>query len=88
MDRFVSNGVYGKQLALTFPLRSDWGRPVTKVYGLFNDASGFGNRATFVVDKEGKIQQIVRGGPAVDITSTLDTCNVLDKKLVVAPPKP
>ena len=86
MDSFVANGVYGKQLGVTFPLLSDWNRTVTKDYGLFNDASGYGNRATFVVDKEGKIQQIVRGGPAVDPTSTLETCNLLDRKLVVAPP--
>ncbi len=89
MDSRFSNKAYAEKIGVTsFQLLSDWDRTVTKQYGLFNEAKGYGNRATFVVDKEGKIQQIVLDNMAIDPTSTLETCSLLEKKLVVAPPKP
>lgn len=89
MDSIFSNKAFAEKIEVTsFDLLSDWNRVVTKQYGLFNEARNTGNRGTFVVDKEGKIQQVVIGNGAIDPTSTLDTCNILDRKLVVAPPKP
>lgn len=73
---------------MSVPMLSDWNRTVTKDYGLFNESNGYGRRATFVIDKEGKIAKIVLGGPALETSGALETCNLLDKKLVVAPPKP
>ena len=88
MDSRFSNKAFAEKIGVTsFQLLSDWGRTVTKQYGLFNEAGGYGNRGTFVVDKEGKIQQIVLDNMAIDPTSTLDTCSLLERKLVVAPPK-
>ncbi len=89
MDSRFSNKAFAEKIGVTsFQLLSDWDRNVTKLYGLYNEASGFGRRATFVVDKEGKIQQVVVDTVAIDPTSTLETCSLLEKKLVVAPPKP
>ena len=89
MDAVPSNKAFAEKIGITaFPLLSDWDRTVTKEYGLFNEAKGYGNRATFVVDKEGKIQQVVVDSMAVDPTSTLEACSLMEKKLVVAPPKP
>ena len=88
MDAFPSLGAFAKSINVTtVPMLSDWNRTVTKDYDLYNQANGFGRRATFVIDKEGKIARIEMGGPAIDPTGALDTCNILDKKLVVAPPK-
>jgi len=36
---------------------------------------GIANRATFVVDKEGKIVYIEEGSTAVDITGAADACS-------------
>ena len=89
MDSRFSNKAFAEKIGVTsFQLLSDWDRNVTKLYGLYNEASGFGRRATFGVDKEGKIQQVVVDTVAIDPTSTLETCSLLEKKLVVAPPKP
>jgi alkyl hydroperoxide reductase subunit AhpC len=54
---------------------------------LYNETGGYGKRATFVVDKEGKIQHMVLDNLAIDPTSTLEACSIMEKKLVVAPPK-
>jgi peroxiredoxin len=88
MDSRFSNKAFAEKIGVTsFQLLSDWDRTVTKQYGLYNEAGGYGKRATFVVDKEGKIQQVVRDNLAIDPTSTLEACSILEKKLVVAPPK-
>ena len=43
--------------AITFPLLSDfWPHgEVAQAYGVFNEALGCANRATFVLDSEGKV---------------------------------
>lgn len=89
MDALPSIRAFAEKIGVTaFPLLSDWGRTVTADYGLFNEKSGYGRRATFVVDKAGKIAQVVADNLAIDPTSTADACSLLEKKLVVAPPKP
>jgi len=89
MDALPSNKAFAEKIGITaFPLLSDWNRDVTKAYGLFSGDKGYARRATFVVDKQGKIQQIVVDSAAVDPTSTAEACSLLEKKLVVAPPKP
>ncbi len=89
MDSRFSNAAFAEKVGVTsFQILSDWTRVVTKDYGLYNEARQFGRRGTFVVDKEGKIAQIVIDNLAIDPTSTLEACSLLEKKLVVAPPKP
>jgi peroxiredoxin len=89
MDSRFANGAFAEKIGVTsFQLLSDWTRDVTKLYGLYNEERQFGRRATFVVDKEGKIAQVVADNLAIDPTSTAEACSLLEKKLVVAPPKP
>jgi|SRR5262249_28362360 len=65
---------------LTFPLLSDFKRTVVKDYGVFNEAQGFGSRATFVIDKEGVIRHIEEGNTAIDPSATFQACSMLKKK--------
>ena len=98
IERIVARDEHDDRLAVcptaertgvtAFPFLSDWGRDVTRAYGLFGEKSVYARRGTFVVDKDGKIQQIVIDNAAVDPTSTADFCSLMEKKLVVAPPKP
>ncbi|BDQ01802.1 peroxiredoxin [Ignavibacterium sp.] len=44
---------------LNFPLLSDEKKEVSKAYGVLNNL-GLANRITFIVDKEGKIAEIIR----------------------------
>ncbi|MBK6723431.1 MAG: redoxin domain-containing protein [Acidobacteria bacterium] len=89
MDSRFSNAAFAEKVGVTsFQLLSDWTRDVTKDYGLYDEVRQSGRRATFVVDKEGRFQQIVLDNLAIDPTSTLEACSIMEKKLVVAPPKP
>ena len=66
---------------LSFPLLSDFKqRKTVKDYGIFNEAQGFGMRATFVVDKEGIIRHVEEGGTAIDPSAAFQTCTMLKKK--------
>ena len=49
--------IWAEQQGFTFPLLSDfWPHgAVTKEYGVFNEALGCANRATFVLDKDGVV---------------------------------
>ncbi len=44
---------------LNFPLLSDAGKKVSKEYGVYNK-NGYDNRVTFIVNKEGKITNIIK----------------------------
>jgi len=89
MDSRFANRAFAEKIGVTsFQLLSDWDRTVTKQYGLFNETGGFGRRGTFVVDKDGKIRQIVLDTQAIDPTTTIEACSLMEHKLVVAPPKP
>ena len=80
VDSVPANREFGKQNGITFPLLSDFKRTVVKDYGLYNEEGGYGNRATFVIDKDGIIQHIDEGNVAIDITGAADTCNILSHK--------
>ena len=61
---------------LTFPLLSDFSkRQVAKDYGILIQEIGIANRATFVVDKEGKIVHIEEGSGAIDPTGAETACS-------------
>lgn len=80
VDSVPANREFAKQIGITFPLLSDFKRTVVKDYGVFNEQQGFGNRATFLIDKEGIIRHIDEGDVAIDPTTVVEACNVLTRK--------
>ena len=80
VDSVPTNREFAKQNGITFPLLSDFKRTVVRDYGIFNEEGGYGNRATFVIDKDGIIQHIDEGNVAIDPTSAADACNILTHK--------
>ena len=80
VDSVPANREFAKQIAVTFPLLSDFKRTVVKDYGIFNEEGGYGNRATFVIDKDGIIQHIDEGNVAIDVAGAADACNILSHK--------
>ncbi|NDD64375.1 MAG: hypothetical protein EBZ36_10400 [Acidobacteria bacterium] len=80
VDSVPANRRFAQDLGVTFPLLSDFKRTVVKDYGLFNEAQGFGNRATFVIDKEGKLQHAEIGNTAIDPAAAFQACSMLKKK--------
>jgi peroxiredoxin Q/BCP len=57
---------------LPFPLLSDGGGKIAKQYG--GTLLGFANRATFVVERDGKISEIVTGNDAIDPKASIAAC--------------
>ena len=80
MDSFAANKRFAEDIKVNFPLLSDWKRTATKDYGLYNEESGYGARATFVIDKEGKIQHVEVGRTAIDPTGAYQVCDLMTKK--------
>ncbi len=80
MDSPFSNFAFAQQAGVTFPLLGDWGGKVTREYGLAKnyDVNGVSmesaRRATFLIDKSGKITHEQVDGDAVDPTKTVDAC--------------
>jgi peroxiredoxin (alkyl hydroperoxide reductase subunit C) len=74
MDSPFSNKAWAEKIGVTFPLLSDWGGDVTKQYGLYNPKYKAARRATFVIDKDGKVAEVTLDKDAVDPTKTIDAC--------------
>lgn len=80
-DFTPSQKEFAEKHKLTFPLLSDFSkRQVAQAYGVFIQDVGIANRATFVVDKEGKIQYIEEGKTAVDVSGAEAACSRLHQK--------
>jgi peroxiredoxin len=80
VDSPYANAEFAKQIGVTFPILSDIKHTTVKDYGIFNEEGGYGNRATFVIDKDGIIQHITEGNAAVDPASAEEACNLLMHK--------
>ncbi len=86
MDSGPANKRFAEDIKVTIPLLSDWKRKTTREYGLFNEESGYGARATFVVDMEGKIEHMEVGRTAVDPTGAYEVCDLMTKKKAAKKP--
>ena len=80
-DNTPSQKEFSDKLKLTFPLLSDFARrQVATEYGVLFADYGFANRATFVIDREGRIQHIEEGSAALDPTGAATVCKKITKK--------
>lgn len=84
MDSPAANGVFAKQLGVTFPLLSDMRGIVEQQYGILEPPqkmAGYpmqlAQRTTFVVDKQGIIRKIQFSGDAVNPTTAVSMCLTL-----------
>lgn len=64
-DNYAANKRFAEDIQVTFPLPSDFKRKVVRNYGIFDEESDCGTRATFTVDKEGVIRRIEQGQSAI-----------------------
>jgi peroxiredoxin len=80
-DNTPSQKEFADKLKLTFPLLSDFAkRQVALEYGVLFPDYGFANRATFVIDRDGRIQHIEEGNSAIDPTGAETACSRLHHK--------
>ena len=79
-DNTPSQKRFAEDLKVAFPMLSDFAsRNVAKEYGVLIAERGIANRATFVVDREGRIQHIEEGSGAIDISGAANACSRLKK---------
>ena len=80
MDSPFSNYQFASQNGVTFPLLGDWGGKVTRAYGLDKEYEIEGvkmqsaRRATFLIDKQGKVVEMSLDKEAVDPTKIVAAC--------------
>jgi peroxiredoxin len=75
-DNTPSQGQFAKLNEINVPFLSDFAkREVSAAYGVLNKEAGIANRATFVIDKDGKITHIEEGSAALDPTGAADACS-------------
>lgn len=55
VDSYHANAAFARSLGLSFPLLSDWNRDVSRAYGALFEPGNFAWRASFLVDKQGRI---------------------------------
>jgi peroxiredoxin len=73
-------GHWKKELNAKFPMLSDHMRKVSELYGVLIPTMGIANRATFVVDTDGKIVSIEEGSAALDPAGAETSCSRLKHK--------
>ncbi len=80
MDSPFSNFYFAQMNGVTFPLLGDWGGEVTRKYGLLKSVNVEGKkmdtarRATFLIDKQGKIIEEQVDSEAVDPSKVVAAC--------------
>ncbi len=80
-DNTPSQRRFAEDLKVTFPMLSDFAtREVSRKFGVLMPERGIANRATFVIDKEGRIQHIEEGSAAIDITGAANACSRLSRR--------
>lgn len=72
---------FSDDLTLDFPLLSDFpNRNTAKAYGVLMAERGIASRTTFVIDKEGKIVEIIADGrPAPHNEASIAACQRIKK---------
>jgi peroxiredoxin len=55
VDSHYANEAFAKRLGLSFPLLSDLRREASRAYGVLDDEKHHSGRATFVIDREGRV---------------------------------
>ena len=75
-DDLETQTKFAESLNLEFALLSDKGGAATKSFGILNER-GMASRTTFVIDKDGKIREVISGGDAISIDGAAAACSRL-----------
>jgi len=78
VDTREKNKAYAEELGLKFPILSDEEKTVSREYGVLIPLVRLASRTTFVIDKEGVIQDIQKGGEALDPDNAHEACSKLE----------
>jgi len=80
VDTRERNKMFAESLGVTFPILSDEQKTVSRAYGVLIPILRLSNRATFVIDKNGVIREVIKGGAAIDPAGAHQVCELLGKE--------
>ena len=73
----AKNKSFANDLGVKFPILSDETKSVSREYGVLIPLVRLASRTTFIIDKEGIIQEIQKGGEAIDPDNAQQACSKL-----------
>jgi thioredoxin-dependent peroxiredoxin len=76
VDSRDKNKAFAQELGIRFPILSDEAKTVSKQYGVLIPLIRLANRTTFLIDEQGSISAIQKGGEAADPSSALAACSL------------
>jgi peroxiredoxin Q/BCP len=76
VDDVATQRRFKEENRLPYLVLSDAGGKVARQYGGTIPVIGVANRATFVVDQDGTVKEIVKGGDAIDPAGAITSCPV------------
>lgn len=82
IDSPFANHAFAQQNGITFPILGDMNATAIRDYGLLKEYTIGGvkinsaRRATFLIDKEGKVIAVQADNEAVDPTKIIDACTL------------
>jgi len=78
VDSREKNKKFAESLGVTFPILSDEDKSVSRQYDVLIPLIRLANRYTFVIDRQGIIRQIIKGGDANDPRRAMQACSLLE----------
>lgn len=79
VDSTWTQKAFAKELAVKFPILSDFSRKAVPLFGAFYEDKGFAKRSVFIVDKKGKVayKRVYEPGQQPDITEAFEVLKKL-----------
>jgi thioredoxin-dependent peroxiredoxin len=76
VDSRATNTAFAKDLGVKFPILSDESKAVSRDYGVLMPLIRLAKRTTFVIDRQGIIRHIERGGDAIGTEGAQQACSL------------
>ena len=80
VDSAAKNKAFAQSLNLTYPVLSDESKKVSEAYGVLMPMVRLASRTTFMINKQGVIQDVQSGGEAIDPSKALATCSLMEHR--------
>ncbi len=77
VDARPSQKKFAEEMGVEFTMLSDFGKSLSRLYGVLDEERGMARRTTFVIDKAGIIRHIDSGADAIDIAGVKAACGAL-----------
>jgi peroxiredoxin len=77
VDSPWANAAFAEKVGAEFNILSDAKRDISRAYGVFDEQNVIARRTTFVIDRQGIVQQVLMSQEALDPAQALEACALL-----------